>query len=208
MVHVLGIFGSPRRGGNTDRLLESFLAGAGESGGPCSRVLVAEESLAPCSGCRRCETDGRCVIEDGMQRVYGLIEEADLIALAAPIYFYGLPAQAKALIDRSQMFWARKHRLGLRARKRRAGYLIAAGGSKGKRLFDCVELTTRYFCDAIDADYLGALTFRSLDRPEDLDRHPEYLDQARREGRRIAAGLADAGGTPRAGRPTEEEKGL
>lgn len=203
MTHVLAIFGSPRRGGNTDRLLEAFLRGAEEGGARSERVHAAEEAIHPCDGCQRCEIEGRCVIEDGMQRVYGLIDEADLIALASPVYFYGVTAQAKALIDRTQALWIRKHRLGIRSQKTRAGFLIAAGGSKGKRLFECAEMTMRYFCDAVDARYLGSLTFRALDRSADLERHPEYLEEARRTGRRTVSQLGSGSAVDQA--PEDDE---
>lgn len=186
MAHVLGVFGSPRRGGNTDRLLEMFLSGATEGGAQSTRVIASAAGIEPCTGCQQCETERRCVIEDGMQPIYGLIEDADVIALASPIYFYGLTAQAKAFVDRCQVFWARKHRFGERAKKTRAGFLISVGGSKGERLFECAEMTMKYFCEALDAAYIGSLTFRSIDQPGDIDRHPEYLEEARRIGHRIA----------------------
>jgi multimeric flavodoxin WrbA len=186
MTHVLGVFGSPRRGGNTDRLLEEFLSGAAEGGARCTRVIAAEADIKPCTGCQHCEIERRCVIEDGMQRVYALIEDADVVVLASPIYFYGLTAQAKALVDRCQVFWARKHRFGERATKPRAGFLISVGGSAGPRLFECAEMTMKYFCEALDAEYVGSLTFRSIDLPGDIDRHPEYLEETRHSGRRIA----------------------
>jgi multimeric flavodoxin WrbA len=192
MTQILAIYGSPRRGGNTDRLLDAFLDGAEETHSVCRRVYASDREIAACNGCQACEVDGHCVIEDDMQQVYGWIGEADLVVLASPVYFYGLTAQAKALIDRSQSLWACKYRLGIRAQKPRAGFLISAGGSKGRRLFECAELTMKYFCDAIDARFLGSLTFASVDRWEDIDRHPEYLDEARGSGQRITAQLASA----------------
>ncbi len=194
MVKILAIFGSPRRGGNTDRLLEAFLAGPAPGTIECTRVAVSETDCAPCTGCQECDREGRCVLNDGMQPVYRWIEDADLVVLASPVYFYGLTAQAKAVVDRAQAFWARKYRLGERAAGTKAGFLIAAGGSKGPRLFECVERTMKYFCDALDARFLGSLTFRSLDRMGDMDRHPEYLEQAREAGARVVAELvADCG---------------
>ncbi len=187
MIKILAIFGSPRRNGNTDRLLEAFLAGPAAASIACRRVRVSEMEFTPCTGCGMCEEKGHCVIPDGMQVVYEWIDDADLVVLASPVYFYGLTAQAKALVDRSQAMWARKYRLGVTGAKTKAGFLISTGGSKGRRLFECVELTVKYFCDAIDARYLGSLTIRSLDRMGDVERHPEYLEQARDAGRRIVA---------------------
>jgi multimeric flavodoxin WrbA len=195
MINILAIYGSPRRGGNTDRLMEAFLAGAAPATLECRRVKVGDMEFCPCTGCQECDAGGTCVVDDAMQDVYRWIGEADLVVLASPIYFYGLTAQAKAIVDRSQALWVRKHRLGLAASRPKSGFLIAAGGSKGTRLFECAELTMRYFCDALDARYLGSLTFRSLDARVDIDRHPEYVDSARETGRRIANEVATAGGS-------------
>jgi multimeric flavodoxin WrbA len=186
-MQILAIFGSPRRGGNTERLLEAFLEGACTGATSCRRLVVTDQGIGPCTGCQACDADGACVLDDGMKPVYEWIDEADLVVLASPIYFYGITAQAKALIDRSQALWARKHRLGIRASVAKSGFLIAAGGSRGKKLFECAELTMRYFCDAIDARYLGSLTFRSIDGLGDIEGHPEYMDEARESGRRLAA---------------------
>ncbi len=192
-MQILAIYGSPRRGGNTDRLLDAFIEGTRGSHADCRRLVVAREEIGGCTGCRGCDSNGRCVVQDGMQSVYRWIEEAHLVVLACPIYFYGLTAQAKALVDRAQALWVRKHRLGLRATRPKSAFFISAGGSKGKRLFECAELTMRYFCDAIDARYAGSLTFRSIDHPGDIERRPEYLDRARESGRRLAAELAGHG---------------
>ena len=196
MIKILAIYGSPRRNGNTDRLLEAFLTGPAAGSVTCRRLKISEIEFAPCTGCQMCEEKGHCVVEDGMQAVYPWIDDADLVVLASPVYFYGLTAQAKALVDRSQALWARKHRFGktgagaVTGTKARAGFLISTGGSKGRRLFECVELTMKYFCDAIDARYLGSLTIRSLDRMGDVERHSEYLEQARQAGRRIVGELS------------------
>jgi multimeric flavodoxin WrbA len=189
-MQILAIFGSPRRGGNTDRLLETFVEGAEETGAVCRRLVVRDQGIGPCDGCQACDADGICVLRDGMQPVYEWIDEADLVVLASPIYFYGITAQAKALVDRSQALWARKHRLGIRSSGPKFGFLISTGGSKGRRLFECAELTMKYFSDAIDAHYVGSLTFRSIDRLGDIERHPQYLDEARDSGRRLAADLS------------------
>ena len=179
---------------NTDRLMEAFLEGASGAGADCQRLVVTDHDIGACTGCQACDADGACVLDDGMKPVYEWIDRAELVVLASPIYFYGITAQAKALVDRSQALWARKHRLGIRSSVRKSGFLIAVGGSKGKNLFECAELTMRYFSDAIDAQYLGSLTFRSIDRLGDIEGHPEYIDQARESGRRLAAEL---GGRPK-----------
>ena len=94
-----------------------------------------------------------------MDRVYPLLQEADVIFLASPNFFYNVTAQLKLLIDRSQAMWS-KRLLEKTPEQRRfydsgKGYLICIGATKGKNLFVGVELTAKYFFDALDMTYEG-----------------------------------------------------
>ena len=99
---VLGIYGSPRKGGNTDEMLNAFLAGAESTGAELERLYVRDLEICPCIGCGHCDKAGTCVQRDGMVSVYPRLEQADRIVVASPIYFYSVTAQLKMLIDRSQ----------------------------------------------------------------------------------------------------------
>lgn len=179
---VLGIYGSPRKGGNTDRLLDRALEGAGEAGAEIQRVYVRELKISGCIECGGCDKTGRCVVKDDMQDVYPMLEEASVIFLASPIFFYGITAQAKALVDRAQAMWARRMlRKGPKERKTYdsgTGYLIAAGATKGKTLFDGALMEARYFFDALDMHSGEGLLMRGLEKGSDLNRRPEMLEEA------------------------------
>jgi multimeric flavodoxin WrbA len=125
-----------------------------------------------------------------MQSVYPLLYESDAIIMATPIFFYNVTSQLKALIDRSQAAWA-KQRLEKPGKPRRhyeggRGYLIAVAASKGERLFDCAEITARYFFDALDMSYEEGLFFRQLDKGDDVQKRPEMLDQSFELGKKVA----------------------
>jgi multimeric flavodoxin WrbA len=91
---VLGIFGSPRRGGNTEILLEEALKGAEKEGAEVERLHLTDFAITPCKECHGCDKTGNCVILDDMQKIYPKLLEADVIILASPIFFYGLTAWA------------------------------------------------------------------------------------------------------------------
>ncbi|TET62563.1 flavodoxin family protein, partial [Candidatus Aerophobetes bacterium] len=99
---VLGLFGSPRRGGNTDLLLEEMLKGAESRGAKIERIFLSDLDISDCRECRSCEATGNCVVRDKMQEIYSKLMEADYIVLASPIFFYGVTAQVKRMIDRCQ----------------------------------------------------------------------------------------------------------
>ncbi len=100
LLHILGVSGSPRIGGNTDLILNEALAASKSSGVETKLIRLSDYSLAPCNGCMACFATGNCAIKDDWQKLYNEITEADGIVLASPSYFQGVTAQMKIFIDR------------------------------------------------------------------------------------------------------------
>ena len=179
---VLGIYGSPRKEGNTDQLLDKVLEGAQSAGAEVKRVYTRDLNLCGCIECGGCDKTGECVVQDDMQKVYPLLDWANVIFLASPIFFYGVTAQAKALIDRAQAHWSRqlleKTPEERKIRMHGRGYLITVGATRGKNLFEGAILTARYFFDALDMSYDGGIFFRSLEKKTAVQENPETLQEA------------------------------
>jgi multimeric flavodoxin WrbA len=191
-MRVLGLFGSPRRGGNTELLLEETLKGAESEGAEVERIYLPDYAITPCKECHGCDQTGHCVILDDMQKIYPKLLEADIIILASPIFFYGVTAWAKALIDRSQALWARKYllkdpSLGKEGKKRK-GFLVSVGATKGQKVFEGAVLTAKYFFDVLNAEYVGELLFKGVEAKGDILKHPGALHQAFEAGRRLVLG--------------------
>jgi len=188
-VRVLGLFGSPRRGGNTEILLEEVLRGAEKEGAKVERLYLSDFTITPCKECHGCDETGNCIILDDMEKIYPKLLEADVVILASPIFFYGVTAWTKALIDRSQALWTRKYllkdpSLGKEGKKRK-GFFISLGATKGQKVFEGSILTVKYFFDTFNADYAGDLLFRGVEAKGDILKHPEALQQAFEAGRRL-----------------------
>jgi multimeric flavodoxin WrbA len=98
---VLGIVCSPRKGGNTEILMNEALQAVRDAGGETERVLVADQNIAPCDACGACVETGACKIQDDMQEVYAQLERADGVILGTPVYFINVTAQAKIVMDRT-----------------------------------------------------------------------------------------------------------
>ncbi|OQX26960.1 MAG: flavin reductase [Desulfobacteraceae bacterium IS3] len=172
---VLGLQGSPRKKGNSDFLLSLFMDQARLMGAQTIVIETDKKHIVPCKEYTTCERKGFCPIKDDMKyEIYGLLREADLVVTASPVFFFNVTAQLKSLIDRCQTLWARKYKLGLTdpGRKMRKGFLLAVGASRGKNLFDGIHLTMRYFFDAVGAEYAGSLTYREIEKPGDMEKHP------------------------------------
>ncbi len=188
---VLGIYGSPRKGGNTDQLLDKTLEAAQGAGADTSEIYARRLKISGCLECGGCDKTGECVVDDDMQDVYPLLEKSDVIILAVPIFFYGVPSQAKALIDRSQAIWA-KRMLEKTSEQRKTydsgkGYLIAAGATRGENLFEGTILTAKYFYDALDMSYEGGIFFRMLEHKSAVKDTPETLQEATNLGRKCVS---------------------
>ena len=116
-----------------------------------------------------------------MQSVYEALERSDRIVMAAPIYFYNVPAQAKAVIDRTQALWTRKYMRqegavqGRVQRPDRRGFFIGVGATRGKRLFDGTIQTIRYFFDAVDVEFAGTLVYAEMDEKGAIRGHPTAM---------------------------------
>jgi multimeric flavodoxin WrbA len=183
---VLGIMGSPRIKGNTDLLLEEALKGAKSQGAEVEKIVVDKLKIAPCKEYLGCFKDGNCVIRDDMDDIYPKLLGADVVIIASPMFFYGVSSQAKALIDRCQALWARKHILKQSLpNSGRKGAFIAVGATKGKRLFEGAILTVKYFFEAIGVEYADELLMRGVDARGEIKEHPIALSDAFELGKRV-----------------------
>jgi len=185
---VLGIAGSPRRGGNTDLLLAEVMRGAASRGAEVKTIILNDLNIAPCQHCDACLKTGRCKEEDDMQMVYAELEEADRIVLASPVQFMGVTAQTKAMIDRCQALWARKYVLKippLGNRRERKGLFISVGGTKLANLFQPALATVKSLFRTLDIAYAGELLFSAVDEKGAITKNPDALKQAYLAGQRL-----------------------
>jgi len=177
-MRVLGLQGSPRKKGSTAHLLAAFMKAAEKRGAITQTIPVCRKNILPCRELTVCEKKGLCPIDDDMKHeVYSQLRWADVIVAASPVFFYSVTAQLKALIDRSQTLWARKYRLKLTdpGASTRLGCLISVGATRGKSLFEGINLTAKYFYDAVDAKFTESLTYRGIETPKDMTDHPTAM---------------------------------
>ena len=97
---VLGIVGSPRRGANTETLIDQVLKGAEEAGGVTEKLLLGEMNIQPCRACNACQNTGKCVIDDDFASTLEKMKESHVWVLGTPVYWWGPTAQMKTFIDR------------------------------------------------------------------------------------------------------------
>ena len=186
---VLGISGSPRRGGNTDLLLDEVMRGAASKGAEVKTIILNDLKIAPCQHCDACLEAGNCRVMDDMQMVYRELELADRIVLASPIQFMGVTAQMKTMIDRCQSLWVRKYvlkqsPLGCKPGEKK-GLFISVGGRKIANLFEPTLVMIKTLFRLLDIAYTGDLLFHGVDEKGDITKHPYALNQAFLAGQKL-----------------------
>jgi multimeric flavodoxin WrbA len=168
--------------------LAEALAGAGEAGAETELLRVADYRVAGCIECNCCFQTGRCVVEDQYQAIYEKLLACDVVLVGTPVFFLGVPAQLKAVIDRTQCLWAKKYVLKeplfADGRARRGGLLVV-GGSQGEKMFESVRLTIHYFFDALATTLTETLYVNRADERGAIARQPELLARARELGHRL-----------------------
>ncbi len=165
---------SPHAKGSSDALCEYFAHGIRRAGLKAELLAIRNCQILPCTGCNACAlSPHRCILEkkDEAEAVFAKIADADLLLVAAPIYFYALPAGFKALIDRAQRFWAlqsntSKEKSGPMPRPALA--LLVAGRKEGARLFAGTLSTLRYFFQAIGFTLCSDRCLRGVECRDDL----------------------------------------
>ncbi|MFC2060519.1 flavodoxin family protein [Chloroflexota bacterium] len=176
ILKVAGFSCSPRRGGNTDIMVQRVMEAAGQAGADVELIRVADMMIMPCDGCLSCTETGRCHIEDDMQRLYLKLLQADGIVIGSPVYMgHSICGQAQVFIDRTFLLW---HERRLQ-NKVGVGVIasIRRGGISGTRVINSLFLGHNMIV-AGSASGLG-------NNPGDILNDAKALNDASAAGRRL-----------------------
>lgn len=201
-IRVLAFACSPRRHGNSETLLDYLLESmAEEDGTGIEKLALTEITINPCRGCNACEKLNRCVQNDDLNFVLEKIIEADIVILAAPIYCMGICAQAKALVDRAQVFRSRKYVLHLpvvppERKGKRIGIFISTAGQDWDYVFDAAIPPVKCFFHVSDIKEkdIEYLMINNVDHKGELQKHPTAKDDAETLGKKVIARMREMKG--------------
>lgn len=181
---LLAIAGSPRKGGNTDRLLQEALRAANQAGMETLLLRVSELNISPCTACGTCWKSGECVQQDDMQTVYTRLLDSHYIVIASPLYFMGVSAQLKALIDRCQVLWARRYILKKELRNDHVqpkGLFISTAAlnppQADDKIFAGSIQTVKALFHVLGVEYKGEILCYGLEEKGAIQKHPELLEK-------------------------------
>ena len=164
-MRILALVGSPRKGSNTDILVEETLKGFKTGGHTFEKIYLYEYEISPCIDCRKCKKDDCvCVVKDGMQQIYPKMDDADLIIFGTPNYWYGPSAKMKLLVDRMRPYVANKKIKGKKA------ILITPAAEGPKACGPLVEMFRMSFY-YLEIEFIGKILGEAYERGEIMDDH-------------------------------------
>ena len=161
---VLVIMASPRKNGYTAKLAGSLLREF-PKGTEFEVVNLYELNPTPCNACGYCKTGNGCSKKD-LEDFLKKFESVDVIVFATPIYFMGVPAPFKALIDRFQRYYEARFRRNMRnpIEKHRKAVLIVTSGSDGEIGFEVIKHQLLQAVSVLNIEMCGAMLARNTDK--------------------------------------------
>lgn len=178
MSKIVILVGSVRKRGNTELLANAFYEGAKQNN-EAEIISVADYEVKPCIGCNSCfQREGNaCVQKDDMPVIYKKLGEADIIVIASPVYFYGLSAQLKAIVDRLHTPLRNKFVT------KNLGLLLVAAASLPS-VFDSIKLQYQLILDFFGLEDIGMVLVKGVKEKGDIIDNPA-LEEAFLLGKNI-----------------------
>ncbi|MCD8309263.1 MAG: flavodoxin family protein [Clostridia bacterium] len=147
MKKVVIISSSPRKGGNSEILAQKFAEGAIAAANQVHIFYVRDIDLKFCTGCLYCQQHGKCILNDGMNGLYDTIQNADVIVLATPVYYYSVSGQLKTFLDRLNPLYARTNAF-------KDFYLITTAAEDEEHTLDGTITAVQGFIDCFEGTSL------------------------------------------------------
>lgn len=183
------INGSARENGSCNYLLDCFISGIAVSDAETIRYCVGKADLHFCKGCKKCYTDGRCVQNDDVSGIIGNILTSDIVAIAAPSYWAGVPAQLKTLIDRTTPYGDTNPNRIVTASKHIKGVAIAVRAGVREQENELILNAIEHFYGHLGIDTVKRISITRTDTPDDLiGGHADEIGQVKELGKTLTQG--------------------
>ena len=176
---IVVLEGSPNKNGSSNMLANAFIQGAREVGHTIEVISAAHSDIHPCTGCIRCGYEGPCAQKDDMERIRKSILSADMLAFVTPLYYYGMSAQLKTLVDRFCAFNA-----SIQRKHMKSVFISAAWNSDGWT-FEALESHYRTLVRYLNFEDAGAIWGKGCGTPS-ATRQSEYVRRAYDLGKSLA----------------------
>jgi len=178
MKNILVITGSPRKNGNSDTMASSFIEGAKEAGHEVQRFDAGRKKIGGCKACNTCYSKGvACSYNDDFNELAPMIEQADMVVFASPLYFYSFSTQIKAAMDKMYALF-----VGERPLKVAEMMLLACGETDAEKDFEGMVKSYEAMSDYLKWENKGHLIALAVNEKGAINGNP-ILEQAKMMGR-------------------------
>ena len=177
-MRIVVLEGSPNRHGSSNMLADCFRQGAEEAGHTVEIIDAAHADIHPCTGCIHCGYEGPCVQKDDMEQLRRRILEADMLVLVTPLYYYGMSAQLKTLIDRFCAFNSSIQR------KHMKSALLAAAWNSDSWTFEALGSHYKTLVRYLGLQDMGMVLGKGCGSPA-MTKHSPYTQRAYELGNRL-----------------------
>ena len=173
---IIVLEGSPNQHGSSNMLADQFIRGAEEAGHTVKVIDAAHADIHPCIGCIHCGYEGPCILHDDNQKIRAAVLDADMIVFVTPLYYYGMSAQLKIVIDR---FCAYNSSI---TRKHMKSALLTVAWNSDNWTFDALEIHYRTLVRYLDFQDQGMVLGRGCGTPS-MTKHSQYPEMAYQLGK-------------------------
>ncbi len=163
--NVLVVSSSLRQGSNSEALAAQFARGAEEAGHKVEKISLMGKDIRFCKGCLACQKTGKCVIADDAGTIVEKMLEADVIALATPVYYYSVCGQLKTMLDRANPLFSADYRF-------RDIYLLATAAEDAPETVQGTETVVQCWVDCFEKAALRKTVFAGgVTNPGEIQGH-------------------------------------
>ena len=175
---IVVLQGSPNKKGSTHILADCFRQGAEAAGHTVEMIDAAHANIHPCTGCVHCGYEGPCVQKDDVEEIRKKILEADMLVFVTPLYYYGMSAQLKILIDRFCAFNSSMQR------KHMKSALLTVAWNSDSWTFEALEAHYQTLVRYLNLTDMGMVLGYGCGTPS-MTEHSKYPQQAYQLGNRL-----------------------
>ncbi len=182
---ILGIEGSPRENGNTEKLVNTILESAKQNGAEPKFYKLVKMNISPCMGCFKCRKTGVCVNEDDMQILHKEIQSSEAIIIGSPVYMWQVSAQTKLFMDRLVPFIRPDFTTRLKGNKK---ILMAfTQGNPDSQIFKSYFDYLEKLFSFLHYDVRGTIVATGTMDKDDILQQTDILDKAKEIGKNLVA---------------------
>jgi multimeric flavodoxin WrbA len=187
---ILGVEGSPRNNGNTEKLVKTILESASENGAQTTFYKLTEMNISLCLGCFNCRETGVCVTNDDMQLLHEEIQASDAIIIGSPVYMWQVSGQTKLFMDRLVPFI--KPDFTTRLKGKKSLFMVFTQGNPDENFFKLYFEYLENLFSFLHYDVKGTLVAAGTRDKNDILQQADLLEKAREIGKKLVIYLSQS----------------